>query len=149
MHLRGAAQCFAATLSATTHKDWTLFTLALSARFAPANRERFHKATFKVRRQKSEESFADLAHNLRRLAALGYPNAPHRIRSELARDQFVEAILNARLQQCLHEDPPDTLDDTVAHAVQLEVVWRTAPVVPRPHDSSAALLSTEILQWLH
>ena len=59
-------------------------------------------------------------------------HAPHNVRMELARDQFVEAVSSVRLQQRLKEDPPASLDAAVCRAVQLEAVWGTAAATPVP-----------------
>ena len=104
----------------------------MGERFAPADREALHKATFKARRQLLDESFAILADDLRRLAALAFPIAPHDVRMELARDQFVDAVSSVRLQQRLKEDQPASLDAAVCRAVQLEAVWGTAVATPVP-----------------
>lgn len=123
VRLHGAAQRFAATLPNNVRRDWALLTQQLTNRFAPANREALHKASFKARRQGSNESFPELADELRRLVALAYPAAAHALRQELARDQFVEALSSVRLQQRLKEDPPADLDAAVARAVQLDALW--------------------------
>ena len=90
----------------------------------------------KARRQLPDESFAILADDLRRLVALAFPTAPHDVRMELAQDQFVDAVSSVRLQQCLKEDPPESLDAAVRRAVQLEAVWGTAAATPVPQCSA-------------
>ena len=44
----------------------------MGERFAPADREALHKATFEARRQLPDESFAILADDLPRLVALDF-----------------------------------------------------------------------------
>ena len=132
VRLRGVAQRFASTPPPATRHDFTLFTRAMGERFAPADREALHKLTFKARRQLPDESFAIFADDLRRLVALAFPKAPHDVRMELARDQFVDAVSSVRLQQRLKEDPPASLDAAVRRAVQLEAVWGTAAATPVP-----------------
>ena len=129
VRLRGQAERFAATLEPATRQDWDQFARALRGRFAPGNREALHKASFRSRRQRSGESFADLADNLRRLVALAYPLAAHALRMKLARDQFVDSVSDVRLQLRLKENMPATLDDAVARAVQLEALWATHPSI--------------------
>ena len=136
VRLRGAAQRFGSTLPPATCQDFTLCTRAMGKRFAPADREALHKATFKACRQLPDESFAILADDLRLLVALAFPNAPHDIRMELALDQFVDAVSLVRLQQRLKEDPPASLDAAVRRAVQLEAVWDTAAATPVPSSVS-------------
>ena len=118
--------------SPATRQDFTLFTRATGERFAPAEREALHKATFEARRQLPDESFAILADDLHRPVALVFSNAPHDVSMELARDQFVDAVSSTRLQQRLKEDPPASLDAAVRRAVQLEAVWGTAAATPVP-----------------
>ena len=144
--LRGQAERFAATLEPATRQDWDQFARALRRRFAPGNREALHKASFRSRRQRSGESFAGLADDLRRLVALAYPLAAHALRMELARDQFVDSVSDVRLQLRLKENMPATLDDAVARAVQLEALWATHPSinqrpefeVPKPSEGDPA-----------
>ena len=126
IRLRGAAARFASTLPVETRQNWAQFTAALTTRFAPQDRQAMWKASFKSRKQLAGESLAALSDELRRLAAMAYPTAGHALRAELVRDKFVEAVSNRRLQQRLQEDLPDTLEATLARAIQLEAVWSSS-----------------------
>ena len=81
------------------------------------------------------------ADDLQRLVTPAFPNAPHDVRMELARDQFVDAESSVRLQQRREEDPPASLDAAVRRAVQLEAVWGIAAATPVP---SSVLQGTDV-----
>ena len=82
-----------------------------------------------------------MADDLRWLEASGYPLAANTLRTELARDQFVDSVSDVRLKLRL-KNMPATLDNAVARAVQLEALWVMHPSsnqrpefkVPKPSE---------------
>lgn len=97
---------------------------ALETRFAPANQTELYRAILREKRQKANECLPEPGESIRRLAHLAYPTAPREVTEMIAKDQFVDALINfdmrLRIQQCR----PKSLNDAVRFAVEIEAFCR-------------------------
>ena len=50
------------------------------------------------RRQKASETMAELGQDIRRITNLAYPKAPSDVRETLAKEQFVDALVNSEMR---------------------------------------------------
>ena len=58
------------------------------------HQQELHHSKFKSRLRWCDESLQELAEDLERLARLGYPSAPEEMKDLLAKEQFIDAILD-------------------------------------------------------
>ena len=68
---------------------------ALEDRFAPANQTELYRVQLRERRQKATETLPELGQTIRRLTHLAYPTAPIDVRETLAKEQFIDALVDA------------------------------------------------------
>ena len=67
------------------------------------------------------ETLLEIAQAVRRLTRQAYPEAPQRLRESLARDHFIDALSDIDMQWRVHQRQPQTLNDALTIAVELEV----------------------------
>jgi len=121
--LRGQAQGVFGNI-ASKSSDYDGLVKALEERFAPPNQTELYRIQLKDRRQKASESMAELGQDIRRLANLAYPSAPADVRETLAKEQFVDALVNSEMRLKIKQARPSDLNDAVRHAVELEAFFR-------------------------
>ena len=97
---------------------------ALEERFAPPNQTELYRVQLHERRQKASETMAELGQDIRRLTNLAYPKAPSDVRETLAKEQFVDALVNSEMRLKIKQARPVNLNDAVRHAVELEAFYR-------------------------
>ena len=61
-----------------------------------------------------------LGQDIRRLINLAYPTAITELRETLAKDQFVDFLINVDMRLRIKQARPSILNDAVRHAVELE-----------------------------
>ena len=121
--LRGQAQGVFGNLGPgrPSYKD---LVIALEERFAPPNQTELYRVQLRERRQKASETMAELGQDIRRLTNLAYPKAPCDVRETLAKEQFVDALVNSEMRLKIKQARPVDLNDAVRHAVELEAFYR-------------------------
>ena len=121
--LRGQAQGVFGNLESGKH-DYGDLVRALEERFAPPNQTELYRVQLRERRQKASESMAELGQDIRRLTNLAYPKAPSDVRETLAKEQFVDSLVNTEMRLKIKQARPVDLNDAVRHAVELEAFYR-------------------------
>ena len=121
--LRGQAQGVFGNLGTGKH-DFDDLVTALEERFAPPNQTELYRVQLRERRQKASESMAELGQDIRRLTNLAYPKAPSDVRETLAKEQFVDSLVNSEMRLKIKQARPVNLNDAVRHAVELEAFYR-------------------------
>ncbi|MCG8045579.1 MAG: retroviral-like aspartic protease family protein [Candidatus Thiodiazotropha endolucinida] len=121
--LRGQAQGVFGNLGSGKPAYDDLVT-ALEERFAPPNQTELYRVQLRERRQKASESMAELGQDIRRLTNLAYPKAPSDVRETLAKEQFVDSLVNSEMRLKIKQARPIDLNDAVRHAVELEAFYR-------------------------
>ena len=119
--LRGQAQGVFGNLG-TGRPSYKDLVTALEERFAPPNQTELYRVQLRERRQKASETMAELGQDIRRLINLAYPKAPSDVRETLAKEQFMDALVNSEMR--LKQARPVDLNDAVRHAVELEAFYR-------------------------
>ena len=79
-----------------------------------------HRIELRNRRRRPDESISNLHVDIRRLAALAFPDVERK-----ARDHFLDALDDPDLALKIRERQPSNLDSALRIALQLEV-WTTA-----------------------
>ena len=121
--LRGQAQGVFGNLESGKH-DYGDLVRALEERFAPPNQTELYRVQLRERRKKASESMAELGQDIRRLTNLAYPKAPSDVRETLAKEQFVDSLVNTEMRLKIKQVRPIDLNDAVRHAVELEAFYR-------------------------
>jgi len=83
-----------------------------------------HRIELRNRRCRPDESISKLHVDIRRLAALAFPNVERKARNSIACDHFLDALDNPDLALKIRERQPSSLDSALRIALQLEV-WTT------------------------
>ena len=120
MSLRGLAQGVLGNLAYDTQMDYDALVQALNDRFAPPDQMELYRIQLKERRQRASETLHELAQHVRRLTNLAYPTVPPDVKETLAKDQFIDALLDSDLRLRIKQARPRSLNDAVRHAVELE-----------------------------
>jgi len=120
----------------------------LKGRFDGANQSDKFRIEIRNRRRKDGESLQSLHSDVRRLAALAFPDLQHSARETIACDYFIDALADADFALKVREREPTNLDSALRTALQLEVwskqVERTTPYkkireVTKTDDETTAL----------
>ena len=71
----------------------------LTERFAPGGQQDAFHAEFRSRGRRKEETYMELGHALRRLAARAYPRLNYEAREELVKDQFMQGLSDVEMRK--------------------------------------------------
>ena len=93
---------------------------ALEDRFALANQTELYRVQLRERRQKATETLPELGQTIRWLTHFAYPTAPIDVRETLAKEQFIDALVDADMRLRIKQARPQTLNDAIRLAVELE-----------------------------
>lgn len=86
----------------------------------------------KGRVKQNKESLPELAQSVRRLVSEAYSTAPYDVQMALAKDYFVDALLDSEIRWKICETRPKSLDKALRVAVELEA-FRKAEQQRRPN----------------
>ena len=92
--LKGSAFTVLGNLGTETRQDYRALAAALESRFRAAHQQELHRTKFKSRLRPYEESLQELAEDIERLARLACPLAPEDMKDLLAKEQFIDTILD-------------------------------------------------------
>ncbi|CAG2212114.1 unnamed protein product [Mytilus edulis] len=118
--LIGQAQSVLGDLPKEKRQIFTDLVFALEERFAPSSQTELYRVQFKERRQKASETLPELGQSVRRLSNLAYPTAPLELRDTLAKEQFLDALVDSEMRLRIKQSRPKGLNDTIRLAVELE-----------------------------
>ena len=118
--LRGQAQGVLGNLSGDALNDYDELVRALNERFAPPNQTELYRAQLRERTKKATESLPELGQSVRRLTNLAYPTAPYDVRETLAKEQFLDALIDSDMRLRIKQARPRDLNEAIRHAVELE-----------------------------
>ena len=76
------------------------------------------------RRQKASETLSELGQDIRRLTNLAYSTALLELKETLAKEQFIDALVNSDMRLRIKQARPLNLNDAVRHAVDFEAFNR-------------------------
>ena len=93
----------------------------LRSRFGSLDMEEKYQAELQCRRRKPNESFRELAQDIRRLMMLAYPGDRSVMSERLAKEHFICAFDDPELELKVREKEPQTLDTALKYAQRLEV----------------------------
>lgn len=129
--LRGDALNVMATLKENEQQDWTALTAALKLRFGRDHLTGLKYLEFKARRQRHREDLSAYASALRTLAQKALPTVPPDMQDTLAKQHFLDGILDLELQDWVRFSRPETLNAALETALEIEAS-RKATRASRP-----------------
>lgn len=118
--LRGVAQGVVTEIEPAKRFDYDYLVLALTSRFEPVNQQNMYKAQMNSLYRKPGQALPEMAQEIRRITRLAYPSAPIDIRNQLAKDCFIRAINDSKLQLSIFQREPKSIDDCVRFGVEYE-----------------------------
>ena len=96
-------------------------TRILESRFGGQAVSDKHRIELGNRRRRENETLQSLHSDVRRLAALAYPDAQPKTREVISCDHFLDAIADPDLEPKIRQRQPSDLDSALNIALQLEV----------------------------
>lgn len=118
--LKGQAQGVLGNLPYAQKHDYALLVIALEERFSPSNQNDLYRTQLRERKQRAAETLPELGHSIRRLTNLAYPIAPGEFRETLAKEQFIDALLDSDMRLRVKQARPLNLNDAIRHDLELE-----------------------------
>ncbi|CAC5412260.1 unnamed protein product [Mytilus coruscus] len=106
---RGQAQGVLGNLTQESRQDFKELVKALEDR--TQLRERYQRAV---------EASPELGQDIRRLTNLAYATAPNEVRETLAKEQFIDSLIDSDMRLRIKQARPTDLNDAIRHAVELE-----------------------------
>ncbi|CAC5373973.1 unnamed protein product [Mytilus coruscus] len=120
LSLFGQAQAVLGNLPKEKRQIFSDLVYALEKRFAPSSQTELYRVEFKERRQKASETLPELGQSVRRLSNLAYPTAPLELRDTLAKEQFLDALVDSEMRLRIKQSRPKGLNKAIRLAVELE-----------------------------
>lgn len=118
--LKGNATMVLSNLTVDNRKSFESLAKALSNRFGTTHQSELARAKFKTRVKKRDESYPELVSDLERLVKLAYPNAEAELQDTLAKDQFVDAIVDEEIRMKVRQGRPKNVQCALEVALELE-----------------------------
>ena len=122
--LRGPAQQVLGDLGTAFRYDFDSLSKALARRFGSEGQTELFRVQLKGRMKKTGESYPELAQAIRRLITRAYPHAPLSLQETLAKDYFIDALVDSEMRLRIQQAKPQTLDQAVVEAIELEAFER-------------------------
>ncbi len=124
MSLRRAALKVLKDLPETEKRNFRRLCKALEAAFDPPERLLLHKAAFRARHKSATVSISQYGAALRTLAAKAYPRRATQDLEEIL-DQFIDGLVDDRLQEHVLLSHPSTFGQAVQYATEFESLARS------------------------
>lgn len=102
--------------------NYNLAKAALRKRFEPDSRKDLYAAEFQTRRKRRDETWGDLADNLRTLAERAFPELDERAKEKLSVDRFLSLLDRSDVALAVRQKKPKCLDDAVAATLEIESI---------------------------
>ena len=135
--LRGPALEVFAYLPDADRLDYRSLTASLESRFGVTKQEPWFRSQLRCRTRGAGETLPCLARDVERLVAMAYPSAVQELRDTLACDHFLGALNDADLQIAVRQGRPSSLQEALAHAMEIEAIRRSVGS-SRPMGGEAA-----------
>ncbi|VDI62635.1 Hypothetical predicted protein [Mytilus galloprovincialis] len=133
--LIGQAQAVLGDLPKEKRQIFSDLVNALEERFAPSSQTELYRVQFKECRQKASETLPGLGQSVRRLSNLAYPTAPLELRDTLAKEQFIDALVDSEMRLRIKQSRPKELQSNDS---DLKLVKRWLTEGQRPQYSEVS-----------
>ncbi|XP_060067597.1 uncharacterized protein LOC132547811 [Ylistrum balloti] len=132
MSLRGSAQRVLSDLTLGHSKDYEKVKSFLIGRFDPPGRDIAYGCQLKCRSRRDTESLVDYGQELRRLAALAFPDLVGSAREITVIDQFIMGIGSFELRKHVQFKHPTTLEAAITAAIEFEAFENEQVTIRKP-----------------
>lgn len=131
--LKGSALTVLSNIPRDNLYNYSSLVTALEARLGSSHQAELYRIKLKNRTRRRDESLAEVAEEVERLARLAYPEAQAEMLDLLAKDQFIDAITDGDMRLRLRQNHPKNLREALQTALELEAFHlasqqRTKPV---------------------
>ena len=103
-------------------RNYNLVKTALRNRFEPDSHKDLYAAEFQTRRKRRDETWGDLADNLRILVERAFPDLDERAKEKLSLDRFLGLLYRSDIAFAVRQKKPKCLDDAVAATLEIESI---------------------------
>ena len=128
--LKGPALDVLNQLTAPQRASYTCVVDALERRYGHQHQEEVFRARFRGRVRARGETLQHLAQDIEQLVRQAYPSASEDLTTVLARDQFVDALIDPHLKLSVKQTRASNLQEALAHALEFEAVMVTSGMRP-------------------
>ena len=118
--LKGPALAVLGNLAPEDRQNLDVLLVALKDRFGSGQQTELSRMKFKNRIKQKDESFPEMAEDIERLCRLAYPDAPPTLRDILARDQFIDGLLDEDTRLPIKQERPTSLRKALEAALEFE-----------------------------
>lgn len=122
--LRGSALQMYTDLSPNEKNNLAPLIKSLKSRFDPNNDAEVYRTELRIRKQKPNESFSDLAGAIRRLVNRAYPRTSLDEKDEFAKEAFINALSHPSIRVQVRRGHPKSLEDAKRIAIEEETLLR-------------------------
>jgi hypothetical protein len=118
--LNGSARSVLNDIGAGDRYEYDKLDKALKERFGTDDQSELFKAKLRNRTKTKDESLQELAHDIRRLVRLAYPQAALSTYEGLTKDQFIEALGDSEVRWSVFQARPRNITEALKIALELE-----------------------------
>jgi hypothetical protein len=118
--LEGRAAMVLGSLSDKERRDYNKLVTALTVRFGMAHQSELARAKLKCRSRGKEESIPELAESVETLTRAAYPDASSDLQDTIAKDNFIDALLDEDMRLKVRQARPQSLQAALENALELE-----------------------------
>ena len=129
--LKGPAVEVLGQLEEAQRLSYSALVDALERRYGHKHQEEAYRSRFRTRVRGKGETLQELAQDLEHLVRKAYPQTPEGTTTILLRDQFVDALLDHRLQVYVKQAHVDNLQTALARALEFESFGTPSVAVTR------------------
>jgi hypothetical protein len=118
--LKGHALTVLSNLSSEHRSHYPSLVAALESRYGSQRQAELNRMKLRSRSRRREESLPELAEDIERLAKLAYPEATSAVLDTLAKDQFIDALVDDELRLRVAQGRPSTLRAALGVSLEIE-----------------------------
>lgn len=112
-------------------RDYNMIKQCLIDRFQPQNQRKLHVAKLRARTRRRNETLEDLAHDIKNMVRLAYPDLDMKCREDMALECFADAINDEQLRRDLIVGGPKTMSEAIRLATEAELSYSRKGVFAR------------------
>ncbi|XP_021378124.1 uncharacterized protein LOC110466119 [Mizuhopecten yessoensis] len=123
-------------------QHYSILIKSLEDRFAPPHETELYRVQLWGKRQKPGETLRELGQAVRRLTTLAYPTAPEEIQETLAKEQFIDPLIDSDMRIGIKQCRPSNLNEAVRLTLELDMYKRAE----KRHDDGTGFLRQTVVE---
>ena len=128
--LRGDAMCAVNELDLSLQRHYPSVVECLERRCGTKGKTEVFQQILENRKRKPGEPLMALANEVRRLVRMAYPTTDQSLAETLAKNYFLKALTNTKIQRKIQANSFSTFDDVVMFAIKLETIYPDSEISP-------------------